>query len=213
MPESQGLAEPQRRTTIHATNLPLVAEANAPDEVQQLYAHFRATFDRKDVPGILQCFATHPALLEHMMGLAETMLFSAGALGRANKEMLATFVSSQNHCAYCADSHGFFLRMSGGSTELLTAAAACDLQSTSLTSAQRALLQFVQKITNDSSGISPQDVQPLRDLGWTELQIAEAVHLTALFACFNRVANAFGLPSQGLLAMDSALDSNPGEHP
>jgi AhpD family alkylhydroperoxidase len=45
-----------------------------------------------------------------MMGLAETMLFSPGSLGHANKEMLATFVSSQNHCDYCADGHGFFLR-------------------------------------------------------------------------------------------------------
>jgi len=32
------------------------------------------------------------------------------------------------------------------------------------------------------------------------LQIAEAVHLAALFSTFNRVANAFGLKSQGLLA-------------
>jgi uncharacterized peroxidase-related enzyme len=225
MPESQGLAAQRRRAPIHATNLPLVGEADAPNEVKQLYASFRTTFDRQEVPGILQCFATHPPLLEHMMGLAETMLFSAGALGRANKEMLATFVSSNNLCAYCADSHGFFLRMNGGSPELLTAATTCDLQSTSLTSAQRALLQFVQKINNDSSGISPQDVQQLRDLGWTDLQIAEALHLTALFACFNRVANAFGLPSQGLLAIDtsivdskcqsiaSALDSVPSEHP
>jgi hypothetical protein len=33
------------------------------------------------------------------------------------------------------------------------------------------------------------------------MQIAEAVHVAALFATFNRVANAFGLASQGLLAL------------
>jgi uncharacterized peroxidase-related enzyme len=118
--------------------------------------------------------------------------------------MLATFVSAQNHCDYCADSHGFFLRMNGGSSELLAAATTCDLHSASLSTEQRALLQFAQKITNDSSSISPQDVEGLRNVGWTELQIAEAIHLTALFACFNRVVNAFGLPSQNLLAMYAA---------
>jgi hypothetical protein len=47
-------------------------------------------------------------------------------------------------------------------------------------------------------------VQRLRDHGWTDLQIAESIHLTALFATFNRVVNAFGLPSRQLLA-DSGL--------
>ena len=185
---------------LESKNLPVVGEADAPAEVKQLYAQFRTTFGRPEVPGILQCFATHPPLLQHMMGLAETMLFSDGVLGRANKELLATFVSSQNHCDYCADSHGFFLRSNGGSSELLAAATTCDLHSPSLSPAQRALLLFAQKITKDSSAISPQDIEHLRGFGWTDLQIAEAIHLAALFACFNRVANTFGLPSQGLLA-------------
>ena len=185
---------------LESKNLPIVGEAEAPAEVQQLYAQFRTTFGRPEVPGILQCFATHPPLLEHMMGLAETMLFSDGALGRANKELLATFISSQNHCDYCADSHGSFLRINGGSAALLAAATTCDLQSTSLSPAQRALLQFAQKITEDSSSVSPHDIEHLRSFSWADLQIAEAIHLTALFASFNRVVNAFGLPSQGLLA-------------
>ena len=181
-------------------NLPVVNEENAPEEVAQLYAKFRSIFGRSTVPGILKCFATHPPLLEHMMGLAETMLFCDGVLGRATKELLATFVSSQNHCDYCADSHGSSLRANGGSAEQLAAATTCDLHSAALTPAQRALLVFAQKITEDSSDVSPDDVDQLRGSGWTDLQIAEAIHVTALFACFNRVVNAFGLPSQGLLA-------------
>ena len=180
-------------------NLPVVDEANASEEVAQLYAKFRETFGRPNVPGILKCFATHPPLLEHMMGLAETVLFCDGALGRANKELIATFVSSQNQCEYCADSHGSSLRANGGSAEQLAAATTCDLHSASLTPAQRSLLAFAQKITEDSSAISAQDMEGLRGCGWTDLQIAEAIHITALFACFNRVVNAFGLPSQGLL--------------
>lgn len=43
------------------------------------------------------------------------------------------------------------------------------------------------------------DVQKLRDHGWTEDQIAEAVYITALFAFFNRVADAFGVPPQDYL--------------
>jgi alkylhydroperoxidase family enzyme len=45
-------------------------------------------------------------------------------------------------------------------------------------------------------------VQKLRDLGWTEPQIAEAVYITAMFAFFNRVADAFGIAPQNYLEMN-----------
>ena len=200
VPEDRNAAEREDVAPVREPNLPVIGEADAQPEVGRLYAHFRENFGRPHVPGILKCFATHLPLLEHMIGLAQTMLFTEGALGRKNKEMLATFVSARNRCEYCADSHGFALRMHGGSPGLLAAAMTCDLHSRSVDSAQAALLRFAQKVTEDSQSIVPADMETLRASGWTDLQIAEAIHVTALFACFNRVVNAFGLPSQGLLA-------------
>ena len=43
-------------------------------------------------------------------------------------------------------------------------------------------------------------MQKLRDLGWSEDQISEAVYIIAMFAFFNRVADAFGVPPQHYLA-------------
>jgi uncharacterized peroxidase-related enzyme len=192
---------PGELSPLQSANLPVVNEDDAPPEVERLYTRFRADFGRPRVPGILRCFATHPPLLEHMMGLAQSMLFIDGALDRQHKEMIATFVSSRNSCAYCADSHGFFLRASGGSPELLTAVMACDIDSREFTSKQGALLRFVQKITDDAQSVTRADIELLHVSHWTDLQIAEAIHVTALFACFNRVVNAFGLRSQDLLAV------------
>jgi alkylhydroperoxidase family enzyme len=62
------------------------------------------------------------------------------------------------------------------------------------------LLDYVELITNAAYKSSSEDVQKLRDVGWTENQIAEAVYITAMFAFFNRVADAFGVPSQDYLA-------------
>jgi alkylhydroperoxidase family enzyme len=44
-------------------------------------------------------------------------------------------------------------------------------------------------------------VQKLRDSGWSEDQIAEAVYVIAMFAFFNRVADAFGVPAQNYLGL------------
>ena len=186
---------------MQAANLPAVDEGCASDEVRRLYVEFRKDFGRPQVPGILQCFATHPPLLEHMMGVAKSMLFIDGALDRKHKEMISAFVSSTNQCDYCADSHAFFFRMQGGTADALNAVLACDLQSSAIRPQQRMLLQFVKKITDASHAITPTDIDTLRTAGWTDLQIAETIHITALFACFNRVVNAFGLPSQELLQL------------
>ena len=77
----------------------------------------------------------------------------------------------------------------------------CRLDSDAITPPQRALLDFARKVTENSQAIRPADIEELRAAGWSDLQIAETIHLTALFACFNRVVNAFGLPSQDLLAV------------
>ncbi len=58
---------------------------------------------------------------------------------------------------------------------------------------------YVEQITKDAARSTHADVQKLRDAGWKEDQIAEAVYITALFAFFNRVADAFGVPSQDYL--------------
>ncbi len=75
------------------------------------------------------------------------------------------------------------------------------LEEAGLSAAEFALLQYVQLITDAAYRSTGEDVQQLRDHGWTEDQIAEAVYVTALFAFFNRVADAFGVPPQNYLTL------------
>ena len=63
------------------------------------------------------------------------------------------------------------------------------------------MLEYVRLVTEAAYRTSSADVQKLRDAGWKEDQIAEAVYVTALFVFFNRVnrvADAFGVPFSGL---------------
>jgi uncharacterized peroxidase-related enzyme len=133
------------------------------------------------------------------MQLSEGLLFSDGKLGRRHEEMIATYTSALNACPYCADSHGFFLRIHGGEEATIDALTNVTIDGAPLNPADRALLRFVEKVNAESCKVEPADIQNLRNHNWTEDQIAEAIHLTGAFAFFNRVANAFGLVSQGLL--------------
>jgi alkylhydroperoxidase family enzyme len=80
-----------------------------------------------------------------------------------------------------------------------------DLENAGLTAKELALFLYVRKVTEAAPRTTPADVQKLRDAGWTEPQIAEAVYVTAMFAFLNRVADAFGISPQGLLEMDNSI--------
>ena len=73
------------------------------------------------------------------------------------------------------------------------------MEDAGLSAAERGLLDYVELITNAAYRSTQQDVQRLRDFGWTENQISEAVYVTAMFAFLNRVADAFGVPPQNYL--------------
>ena len=60
------------------------------------------------------------------------------------------------------------------------------------------LLQFAKTLTLSPHKNTPENVAALRHAGWGDEQIAEAVYITALFAFFNRVADAFGLDNPSL---------------
>ena len=77
--------------------------------------------------------------------------------------------------------------------ELHSCLARGDLDAARLSDAERGLLRFVALITQHAYRTTDADVEALRALGWTDPQIAECVYDTALFAFFNRVADAFGL--------------------
>ena len=68
-----------------------------------------------------------------------------------------------------------------------------DIASAPVSDAERGLLRFAELVTNHAYRTTDEDVEGLRRLGWTDEQIGECVYITALFAFFNRVADAFGL--------------------
>ncbi len=185
----------RQRVAPSSTNLPLVDEVTASEEVRTLFAQYRERIGRTELPGIVLCFATNSALLRSMLEIAEHFLFGESSLSRRHKEMIATYLSRQNACPYCADSHGALLATQGGRPEVICALEEGDLNPRLFTSAELALLKFAAKVNTNSPPITRADVEAATHAGWTEAQVAETVHIAGLFAAFNRIANGFGLPS------------------
>ncbi len=183
------------RAVPSSKNLPLMNEQSASSEVLAQFTRYRERFGRADIPGIVLCFATNLGLLTGMMEIAETLLFGESLLSRKHKEMIATFVSHRNTCPYCADSHAALLGAQGCSAEVICSLRVGDFNVKALTTAEVALLRFAGKVNANSPPITRADVDATMQAGWTEEQVAESVHIAALFSAFNRIANGFGLHS------------------
>ena len=67
---------------------------------------------------------------------------------------------------------------------------------------ERLLLEFVGTVTKHAYCVTDGQVQALRDEGWTEPQIAEAVYIAALFNLFVRIADAFDIHPPELMDPD-----------
>jgi|ERR1700683_1973518 len=60
----------------------------------------------ENLPGILGPMAFSPDTTKPLNELAEVLLRGANTLSAADREMIATYVSSQNDCYFCQHAHG-----------------------------------------------------------------------------------------------------------
>jgi uncharacterized peroxidase-related enzyme len=187
-----------------------IPEEDAEGDVAKGYAmYFKKRPERTKVADIIKCFSHRPDFMQQVMEFSWQVHFCDGHLPERVKEMIATLVSGQNRCPYCMHSHAYFLHQQGAEDAAVAAIGQGDIEGAPITAAEKSLLRFAKLLTHEAYKNTPEEVQKLRDAGWTEPQIAEAVYITAMFAFFNRVANGFGLENPGFF--DKAGNADPLE--
>ena len=88
----------------------------------------------------------------------------------------------------------WFLQLQGSEyTELGRALRDGRLDELPVTPEEKLLLDLVGTVTRHAYKVTDEQVQGLRDAGWSDEQIAEAVYDAALFNLFVRLADAFDI--------------------
>lgn len=62
-----------------------------------------------------------------------------------------------------------------------------------LSVAEMAMLEFAELLTLQPANVLQSDVQQLRDVGWSDVDILDIVHQTALFNYMTRIADGLGV--------------------
>jgi alkylhydroperoxidase family enzyme len=83
--------------------------------------------------------------------------------------------------------------LQGAETETVSGVATAQLDKAKLDPKERALLDYVEVLTLRPAQVTDELVEGLRKKGWKDPEIFEASFITAIFAFFNRMAEAYGL--------------------
>ncbi|EKF21355.1 hypothetical protein C731_4654 [Mycolicibacterium hassiacum DSM 44199] len=117
-----------------------------------------------------------------------------GGLTLREREVIATVVSGENRCAYCHTNHANKLGKVAGDWSFGQRVAIDHHQVAELTERERALGDLAVAVNNDPRSIRDEDFARLRELGFDDHQILEAISIAAVIGATNRIGIALAVP-------------------
>ena len=143
----------------------------------------------KGLPGIRGPLVFSPETSKPVGDLVEILLRGPNSLTQAEREMIATYVSSQNDCYYCQHCHGAiaaeYLGGMPGDYQLIDQVKE-NYEQAPLSDKMKALLAIAGKVQQDGKLVNTEDVERARRHGATDKEIHDTVLIAAAFCMFNR---------------------------
>jgi uncharacterized peroxidase-related enzyme len=138
------------------------------------------------VPGILGPMLFRPETAKPLNELAEVLLRGPNSLSRAERELIATYVSSKNDCFFCQTVHGAVAAHHLDGDERLVAETKRAPEKASISPKLKALLAIADKVQKGGKHVKPDDIERARQRGATDLEIHDTVLIAAAFCMYNR---------------------------
>jgi uncharacterized peroxidase-related enzyme len=164
-------------------------EAELPPEVLALWQVPREKLGF--VPNVLRFYALRPSRLLAWNAHYEEAMKGDSTLTKAEREMIAVVVSVANSCAYCIAAHSAALRKLTRDAPLADQIATDHVQA-GISERMKRALDYAVKLTRSPQTMAEEDVQRLRDEGWTDEDVMDITEVTALFNFSNRLASGLG---------------------
>ena len=143
------------------------------------------------MPNIFKTYAHFPPLLKANWEKVKAIMMG-GSLRREIKEAIALVVSDANGCQYCIAAHGLALQQLGFSRQGIEALVK-NLEGSGFQPRELKLLELARKSTRDANSVTDQDIDELRQLGWSESEIVEAQGVMELFTGFNKFLDSLAV--------------------
>lgn len=145
-----------------------------------------------DIPGIRGLMNVRPDVAIHLNALAQALLADESTLSKGERELIATYVSSQNECRFCASTHGAIAACLLDDDPELVEAVRQDYRQAVISDKLKALLAIAGKVQQGGKFVTPADIESAKQAGATDLEIHDTVLIAAAFCMFNRYVDGLG---------------------
>lgn len=182
------------------TFIETVHEDEATEAVAEMYAVDRQTFGR--LPNFTQAFSSRPAVYAAWRQLN-------GAI-KANMDLrryeLATVAAARRlRSSYCTLAHGSVLIDKFMEPDVLQAVVD-DYRAAGLAPTDVAVMDLADKVVRDATSVSEDDLDRLRTLGLTDVEILDVVLAAAARCFFSKTLDAVGVqPDASYSELEPAL--------
>jgi uncharacterized peroxidase-related enzyme len=139
-------------------------------------------------PGIRSLFMYSPATAHPLNLLVQTLLHepSTSTLTPGERELIAAYTSSLNHCKYCASTHGAIARHHLGENSTIVQEVISHPEGAAISEKLKALLGIAAKVQQDGKKVMESDIEMARKQGATDKEIHDTVLIAAAFCMYNR---------------------------
>jgi uncharacterized peroxidase-related enzyme len=183
-------AQPKSRIEMKRLFLPEVQDNPQPSPYFDLIQSARNS--GQEYWQIWHLFAFRAEITAHLARFTHGIMHEPSPLSSGLRELIAAYTSYVNECEFCTKSHVAIAAELLGSEDLVWSVLR-DLEGSSLSEKEKALLRYVATVTKNLPSVTEDDAQTLRNAGWTDADIYYAVTVCSLFNFYNRWVTASGV--------------------
>jgi uncharacterized peroxidase-related enzyme len=141
---------------------------------------------QEGVPGIRGPMVFRPETAKPLRQLAEVLLRADNSLSTGERELIATYASSENDCRYCQTIHGYAAAQYLGDDMPLVYQVNRDYEGAPISDKMKALLGIAGKVQKGGKFVTATDIELARAGGASDIEIHDTVLIAAAFCMYNR---------------------------
>lgn len=141
---------------------------------------------RPDLFGITSLLDFRKETAAPLCRLTQVLLRGESSLTEAEREMIATYVSSLNDCVFCSSAHTAATCALPGGKESGIQPMVSNLEEFTINDKMKSLLHIAGKVQQNGNRVTKEDVDAAKSSGATDLEIHDTVLIAALFCLYNR---------------------------
>lgn len=147
--------------------------------------------DGEAIPEILHLFRFKRRSTDHLVRFTEEVMHGPSPLSPGLRELIGAYFSKHNQCSFCSDAHAAaaaeFLE-DGLVEEVLR-----DVETSRLDEPHKALFRYIGKLAKHPERVVEGDIRTLKEAGWSEEAIYDALTVASVFKFYNTWNNGSGV--------------------